>query len=72
MDRDWLAAVHERQNEVRDEIARHRLGVALRVRRRDDDGMVIRCRRVLGRVVVALGRVIEGDERESERALPCN
>ena len=72
MDRDWLRAVHERQNEVRDEIARHRLGVALRARRHGDDGLVIRCRRSLGRVFVALGRVIEGDDRESERAMPCN
>lgn len=72
MDQDWLRAVRERQDEVREEITRHRLGVALHVRR-PAGRLVSRWRRAVGRLVVGLGRVIEGDERAAERAsLPCN
>jgi len=73
MDRDWLRAVRERQDEVREEIARHRLGVRLHVSRAGRERVVGRVRRALGRVLIGLGRVVEGDEREAARvSLPCN
>jgi hypothetical protein len=73
MDRDWLRAVRERQDEVREEIVRHRLGVTVRARRAPANGIPGRWRRSLGRVVIGLGRFIHGDERAGERAsLPCN
>jgi hypothetical protein len=72
MDRDWMRAVRERQDEVREEIARHRLGVALRVRRAPRGWALNRWRRALGRIVVGLGRAIEGDEPAERASLPCN
>ncbi|MBV8171120.1 MAG: hypothetical protein JO219_04220 [Candidatus Eremiobacteraeota bacterium] len=73
MDRDWLRAVRERQDEVREEIARHRLGITLRAHAASRARGIGRWRRALGRVLIGLGRVIEGDERESARvSLPCN
>ncbi|HEV2909052.1 MAG TPA: hypothetical protein VGX02_07225 [Candidatus Eremiobacteraceae bacterium] len=68
MDRDWLRAVRERQDEVREEIVRHRLGIALRARREQAPSIAARWRRSLGRIVIGLGRVIEGDERAAESA----
>lgn len=68
MDRDWLRAVRERQDEVREEIVRHRLGVALRARRVSGPSVAARWRRALGRIVIGVGRVIEGDERAAESA----
>jgi len=73
MDRDWLRAVRERQDEVREEIVRHRLGVSLSARRAPAHSIAGRWRRSLGRIVIGLGHIIHGDERSSERAsLPCN
>ncbi|HME82167.1 MAG TPA: hypothetical protein VKF82_08835 [Candidatus Eremiobacteraceae bacterium] len=73
MDRDWLRAVRERQDEVREEIVRHRLGVTLRVGRAPASGIAGRWRRSLGRIVIGLGQLIHGDERSGEHAsLPCN
>ena len=68
MDRDWLRAVRERQDEVREEIVRHRLGIALRSRREPAQSIAARWRRSLGRIVIGFGRVIEGDEREAGSA----
>ena len=68
MDRDWLRAVRERQDEVREEIVRHRLGIALRARGESAPSIAARWRRSLGRIVIGLGRVIEGDERAAESA----
>ena len=68
MDRDWLRAVRERQDEVREEIVRHRLGIALSARREPAPSIAARWRRSLGRIVIGLGRVIEGDERAAGSA----
>ncbi len=67
-DRLWMQAVRRQQDEVRDEIVRHRLGAALAARGRKP----VRWRKALGRVVVALGRFIEGEPQAPDRALPCN
>ena len=72
MDNGWLQAVRERQAEVREEIARHRLGAALSARE-PSSSIVLRCRRVLGRAFVDFGRLLEGDEPVHDgMSLPCN
>jgi len=53
---------------VREEIVRHRLGIALRARREPAPSFAARWRRSLGCIVIGLGRVIEGDERAAESA----
>jgi len=67
-DRLWMQAVRRQQDEVRDEIMRHRLGAALRGRKRRP----ARWRKALGRMLVGLGELIEGEPPASDRALPCN
>ncbi|MBV8082766.1 MAG: hypothetical protein JOY86_07315 [Candidatus Eremiobacteraeota bacterium] len=57
MDRYWLKVVKERNEAMRDEIARHRLATALRPKRAS------MWRRVLGGIVVRMGRAIEGENR---------
>jgi hypothetical protein len=72
MDNGWLQAVRERQAEVREEIVRHRLGASVRARD-GSSSIVLRCRRVLGRVFVDFGRMLEGDDPMHDGvSLPCN
>ena len=71
-DRGALRAVKRRHDDMRQEIARHRLGAALWSRRARGDRGFARVRRALGRLLVRFGRVVEGDEGAVERALPCN
>jgi len=73
MDIGMLKAVRERQDEVRQEIARHRLGAALHSQR-SSGSIVLRCRRVLGRAFVDFGRLLEGDDDPMHDgvSLPCN
>jgi hypothetical protein len=72
MDNGWLQAVRERQAEVREEIVRHRLGASLHARGASTS-IVLRCRRVLGRVFVDFGRMLEGDDPMHDGvSLPCN
>ena len=67
-DRLWMQAVRRQQDEVRDEIMRHRLGAALAGRKRRP----ARWRKALGRMLVGLGELIEGEPQAPDRALPCN
>ena len=67
-DRLWMRAVRRQQDEVRDEIVRHRLGAALAARRRRP----LRWRKTLGRILVSLGKLIEGKPQAPDQALPCN
>ena len=73
MDNGILKAVRERQDEVREEIVRHRLGASLRPRHASGS-IVLRCRRVLGRAFVDFGRLLEGDDDPMHDgvSLPCN
>lgn len=72
MDHGTLRAVRERQAEVRDEIARHRLGASLHAHG-GSTSIVLRCRRVLGRVFVDFGRLLEGDDPMHDGvSQPCN
>src|SRR5215472_4568567 len=73
MDIGMLKAVRERQDAVRKEIARHRLGAALQSHRASSS-IVLRCRRVLGRAFVDFGRMLEGDDDPLHDgvSLPCN
>ncbi|MBV8281923.1 MAG: hypothetical protein JO347_07660 [Candidatus Eremiobacteraeota bacterium] len=57
MERYWLDVIRERNEAVRDEIARHRLAIALRPK------PISVWRRFLGRIVVRVGRAIEGENR---------
>jgi len=67
-DRLWMQAIRRQQDEVRDEIVRHRLGAALAARKRRP----ARWRKALGRILVSLGELIEGEPQARDRALPCN
>jgi hypothetical protein len=72
MDHGQLQTVRERQAEVREEIVRHRLGASLQSSR-TSASIVLRCRRVLGRVFVGFGRMLEGDDPMHEGvSMPCN
>ena len=67
-----MQAVRERQDEVRLEIGRHRIGAAHARRARASRGLS-RWRKALGRLVVNFGLAIEGDEPAAEGAsLPCS
>jgi len=71
MDHGQLQAVRERQAAVREEIARHRLGASLHAG--TSTSIVLRCRRVLGRVFVDFGRMLEGDDPMHDGvSMPCN
>ena len=67
-DRLWMQAVRRQQDEVRDEIVRHRLGAALAAGRRRR----MSWRKALGRILVSLGELIEGEPQAPDQALPCN
>ena len=72
MDHGQLQTVRERQAEVREEIVRHRLGASLHASG-TSASIVLRCRRVLGRVFVGFGRMLEGDDPMHEGvSMPCN
>ena len=57
MERYWLNVVRQHNEAMRDEIMRHRLANALRANR------VSLWRRLVGRIVVRIGRAIEGKNR---------
>ena len=57
MERYWLNMVRQHNEAMRDEIMRHRLAIALRANH------VNAWRRLFGRVLVRIGRALEGENR---------